>query len=137
MLTKLKSTAQMTVLSPSVIVTAKTPSGQPLNSTLPKTEAAFITGFFNKQATANAAAASASATNTPFVLPGVAPAFFPIGSIVTGAWLLLFLLAVGGGALGKLQMRHDYRSRARTAGNASWRPAGPNGTGGVAAYDRR
>ena len=121
-------------LSPNVIVTAKTPDGKLLNATLPKTEAAFVTGFFSKTAAANAAAASASAANTPFVLPGVAPAFFPVGGIVVGAWVLLFTLTVGLGTFGRLQFRQDYRAR---AGRMPYRSAGQTGTTQVAAYDQR
>ena len=122
----------MMSLSPNVIVTAKTPAGASLNATLPKTEAAFVTGFFQETAASNAAAASASATNTPFVLPGVAPAFFPVGGIVTGAWVFLFALTVGLGTFGRLQYRRDYRSR---AGRAQWRPVAR--PAGIAAYDQR
>ena len=125
-------TQQMIALAPTVIVTAKTPDGKPLSSALSKTEAAFVTGFFAKTAAAEAAAASAAAANVPFQLPGVTAAFFPVGAVVTGAWVLLFALTVGLGTLGRLQFRHDFRARAgRSDQQGAPQPTGP------AAYDLR
>lgn len=122
----------MNSLMPTVIVTAKTSAGEPLSDTLSKMEADFVTGIFSDKAAAQASAAAVSATSTPFVLPGVTIAFFPIGMITTGVWMVLFVTVIGLGTLGRLQFRQSYRRR---AGYNNF--AASSKKSGMAAYDRR
>jgi hypothetical protein len=80
-----------------------------------------VNGIFSKagnaptnadpQAAASASAAVSSAA--PFIIPGTALAFFPIGLVVTSVWALFFFLAVGFGTYGRIQYRDQYRRRVR------------------------
>ncbi|RMZ70084.1 ribosome-recycling factor [Pyrenophora seminiperda CCB06] len=110
------------LLIPQIDLAAKNPSnGQEVETTLSSQEASFVNGIFSKAGTAptNAdpqAAASASAAVSsadPFVVPGTALAFFPIGLVVTSTWAFFFILAVGFGTFGRIQYRDQYRRRVR------------------------
>ncbi|KAB2105326.1 hypothetical protein AG0111_0g6691 [Alternaria gaisen] len=110
------------LLIPQIDLAARNPAtGQDVETTLSSQEASFVNGIFSKAGTAptNAdpqAAASASAavsSAAPFVIPGTALAFFPIGLVVTSVWALFFFLAVGFGTYGRIQYRDQYRRRVR------------------------
>ncbi|KAL1795650.1 hypothetical protein ACET3X_005874 [Alternaria dauci] len=110
------------LLIPQIDLAARNPTtGQDVETTLSSQEASFVNGIFSKAGTAptNAdpqAAASASAavsSAAPFVIPGTALAFFPIGLVITSVWALFFFLAVGFGTYGRIQYRDQYRRRVR------------------------
>ncbi|KAF2279297.1 uncharacterized protein EI97DRAFT_171922 [Westerdykella ornata] len=89
-----------------------------LKAGLTSQDASFVNGVFAAQGPTvtdeAAAAASASAlvaTAVPFVLPGTALAFFPVGLVITCVWTALFLLSVGLGTVGRMQFREQYRRR--------------------------
>jgi hypothetical protein len=46
-----------------------------------------------------------------FVLPGTKIAIFPIGSIITGTWAVLFIGVIGWGTVGRMGFRENYRRR--------------------------
>ncbi|USP75647.1 hypothetical protein yc1106_02921 [Curvularia clavata] len=110
------------LLVPQIDLAAKNPvTGQDVETTLSSQEASFVNGIFSRagnaptnadpQAAASASAAVSSAE--PFVVPGVALAFFPIGLVITSIWALFFFLAVGFGTYGRIQYRDQYRRRVR------------------------
>ncbi|EUC29483.1 hypothetical protein COCVIDRAFT_110268 [Bipolaris victoriae FI3] len=110
------------LLVPQIDLAAKNPvTGRDVETTLSSQEASFVNGIFSRAGTAptNAdpqAAASASAavaSAAPFVVPGTALAFFPIGLVVTSVWAFFFFLAVGFGTYGRIQYRDQYRRRVR------------------------
>ncbi|CAA9960365.1 hypothetical protein CFE70_003794 [Pyrenophora teres f. teres 0-1] len=110
------------LLIPQIDLAAKNPvTGQDVETTLSSQEASFVNGIFSRAGTAptNAdpeAAASASAavaSTDPFVVPGTALAFFPIGLVVTSTWAFFFISAVGFGTFGRIQYRDQYRRRVR------------------------
>lgn len=108
------------LLIPEIDLSAKTPNGQDVSTTLSSQGASFVNGVFANQASVtqdpNAAAASASAAVAavaPFILPGVNLAFFPIGLVITCIWTGGFFLAVGLGTIGRIQFREQYRRRVR------------------------
>ena len=108
------------LLIPQIELTAKSPkTNQQVSATLSSQDASFVNGVFAKQATTTndpAAAASASAQVqlvAPFVIPGTQLAFFPIGLVVTCIWTGLFFLTVGGGTVGRIQYREQYRRRVK------------------------
>ncbi|KAK2756815.1 hypothetical protein FQN54_005261 [Arachnomyces sp. PD_36] len=85
------------------------PSNNPSNITVP-------------EASAQLAAVVDSAT--PFVLPGQTLGIFPTGLIITCAWTLIFILAVGYGTFCRMKFRAHYRRRVLRA--ETFRP-GPGG----------
>lgn len=110
------------LLVPQIDLAARNPvTGRDVETTLSSQEASFVNGIFSRagnaptnadpQAAASASAAVASAA--PFVVPGTALAFFPIGLVVTSVWAFFFFLAVGFGTYGRIQYRDQYRRRVR------------------------
>ncbi|KAF2731506.1 hypothetical protein EJ04DRAFT_526083 [Polyplosphaeria fusca] len=105
------------LLIPTIELSGNRPGGQPVTATLSSQEASFVNGVFARQASpANPSAAAASASAAvadvaPFILPGTVLAFFPIGLVITCIWTLLFFVAVGGGTIGRIQFREQYRRR--------------------------
>lgn len=87
-------------------------------------QASFVKGVFSDTSTntitpATLASASALANSAaPFVVPGVTFGIFPVGLIVTGTWVVLFLGFVGAGTIGRYQFADQYRRRMRSAGAA-------------------
>jgi hypothetical protein len=97
------------LLIPNIELTARSPaSGQEVKTTLASQEASFVNGIF-AQAVTSAAPAVQSAP--PFVLPGTTLAFFPIGLLITGIWIIGFVGAIGLGTFGRIQFRDQYRRR--------------------------
>ncbi|KAF2849485.1 hypothetical protein T440DRAFT_127878 [Plenodomus tracheiphilus IPT5] len=110
------------LLIPQIDLAARNPTtGQDVETTLSSGEASFVNGVFSKAANGptnadpNAAASASAAVQSaaPFVIPGTALAFFPIGLVVTSVWALFFFLAVGLGTYGRIQFRDQYRRRVR------------------------
>ena len=113
------------LLIPQIDLVARNPTtGQDVATTLSNKDASFVNGVFaskaaddapsNADPTAAAAATSAVFLAAPFVVPGTALAFFPVGLVVTSIWALFFFLAVGLGTFGRIQFRDQYRRRMRT-----------------------
>ncbi|MCJ1478102.1 hypothetical protein MMC13_006777 [Lambiella insularis] len=115
------ATAMMNAVMPDVALSAMAQDGTTLDTMLSNTEASFVTGVFSNmktvQNTTTAAPATATPTTTsaatPFVLPGVTLGYFPVGLVVTGAWAVLFILIVGMGTIGRLNIRTSYRKRSK------------------------
>src|SRR5271170_630208 len=110
----------MSLLIPTIILEARSPQTQQLVTTnLTAADIAFFpTGTFStmSKTAINAADNSALATEAKtkaaaFVLPGTTLGIFPTGLIVTASWMGLFLGAFGLGTLGRIQHRHQYRTR--------------------------
>jgi hypothetical protein len=113
------------LLVPQIDLVARNPTtGKDVATTLSNKDASFVNGVFaskaadnapsNADPTAAAAATSAVFLAAPFVVPGTALAFFPVGLVVTSIWALFFILAVGLGTFGRIQFRDQYRRRIRT-----------------------
>ena len=81
----------------------------------------FVSGVFAGDSASGAAAAKTTAIAAaetlaaPYILPGTTFGIFPIGFIVTGAWTVLFVAAVGYGTWGRMQFREMYRGRVKRA----------------------
>jgi len=114
------------LLIPQIAISAVEPgNGQQVNTTLSSTEASFVAGIFSRSAgnstdpkdilgqPAEQLAVAAEGLPTPFVVPGLALGVFPVGLIVTSAWMLLFSLTVGLGTFGRIQFRDQYRRAIR------------------------
>lgn len=121
--TNLHTRAQLQpLLVPQIDLAARNPTtNADVTTTLSNKEARFVNGVFAQKAEANqpsnadptaaAAATSAVFLAAPFVVPGTALAFFPIGLVVTSIWTGFFFLAVGLGTYGRIQFRDQYRRR--------------------------
>ncbi|KAH6629535.1 hypothetical protein C7974DRAFT_434064 [Boeremia exigua] len=116
------SEALQPLLVPQIDLAARNPAtNEDVTTTLSNKEARFVNGVFAQKAadnapsnadpTAAAAATSAVFLAAPFVVPGTALAFFPIGLVVTGIWTVFFILSVGLGTFGRIQFRDQYRRR--------------------------
>jgi len=110
------------LLTPTIVVSATDPTtSATINTTLPLNLASFVAGVFSgtQGSLSNPSdilgnpllelQAAAQGLPTPFVMPGVTLGVIPIGLGVTGAWLLVFSVVVGWGALGRMRMRENYR----------------------------
>jgi hypothetical protein len=117
--------ALQSLLIPQIDLAARNPTtNEDVTTTLSNKEASFVNGVFaskaednapsNADPTAAAAATSAVFLAAPFVVPGTALAFFPVGLVVTSIWALFFILTVGLGTFGRIQFREQYRRRMRT-----------------------
>lgn len=110
----------MMAVMPDVTLSATAQDGTALDTVLSNTEASFVTGVFSNMKTMQNTTATpvpAITTTTPaataFVLPGVTLGFFPVGLVVTGAWALLFIVIVGVGTIGRINIRTSYRKRSK------------------------
>ncbi|PSS16543.1 hypothetical protein M430DRAFT_42558 [Amorphotheca resinae ATCC 22711] len=112
------------VLVPVVTLSAVDPQGQPVNTSLPSTDATFVNGVFSKQVAITKASVVPPmqtlvvASDAPFVVPGLHILIFPIGGIITGIWAVLFISTVAYGTIGRLQFKDHYRRRAARAAKA-------------------
>ena len=76
----------------------------------------FATGVFAGQGASAAAATMPSAIAlaaqraAAFTMPGKTLGIFPIGGIITGAWIVLFVTAFGLGTIGRIASRKEYRA---------------------------
>lgn len=81
----------------------------------------FATGVFAGQGASAAAAALPSAVAlvaqkaAAFTMPGKTFGIFPVGGIVTAAWIVLFVTAFGLGTIGRIASRKEYRQHKSTA----------------------
>ncbi|KAF2401983.1 hypothetical protein EJ06DRAFT_555588 [Trichodelitschia bisporula] len=115
-------------LDPVITINGNSPTG-PLSTAVNTTEASFVTGVFSRASSTNDTspkallgkpaaqlAAQAAGLPTPFVVPGVSLGVFPTGLIITGAWVLIFATAVGGGTVQRVRWREQYRRQVRARG---------------------
>jgi hypothetical protein len=113
----------MALVIPSISLYAESPRTNTIVSTnlTSASIAFFTTGIFRGQGASAAAAAQPSAVAlaaqkaAAFTLPGTTIGIFPIGGIITGAWIVLFLTTFGLGTLGRIMSRREYRSHRSTA----------------------
>src|SRR4051812_21749430 len=113
----------MALVIPSISLYAVSPQTNSMVSTnmTSASIAFFTTGIFRGQSANAAAAAQPSAVAlaaqkaAAFTMPGKTISIFPIGGIVTGAWILLFLTAFGLGTYGRIVSRREYRLHRSTA----------------------
>ncbi|KOS21980.1 hypothetical protein ESCO_002098 [Escovopsis weberi] len=90
------------IVLPDIKLTAKSSSGEEINSTISANEASFVVGIFSKatvlsqwamaQAAVNDQLAALHNGTISFIVPGRHIMIFPIGAIITGAWLLIGLV---------------------------------------------
>ena len=129
MLTHLRSKVQSLVI-PTVQLSAKSPmTGATMMANLTSADTTyFVNGNFAETpgtgpgAAAPTAIAAAIQTASAFVVPGVTLGIFPIGLIVTSAWSLIFIAAIGYGTYGRIRFRENYRRR-KAAAMAGGRPS--------------
>ncbi|KAL8780530.1 MAG: hypothetical protein Q9213_006426 [Squamulea squamosa] len=105
------------LLIPSIALSGTDKSGKVITTELSSNEASFVNGIFANQAktstSTGASASSAAAKAAVFVLPGRTLGIFPTGLIITSAWTLLFILAVGYGTIERIRFREAYRRRVK------------------------
>ncbi|TPX10347.1 uncharacterized protein E0L32_008752 [Thyridium curvatum] len=128
--TKMKPGLSMAELEalvmPVVTLSGVNAAGQRVSTNVSSNEAAFVAGVFSQEvimsdfALANAAVDKILTQMTnqqvAFVLPGVNILIFPTGLVICGAWLVLFMAAVGYGTYMRMNFREQYRRRAARAG---------------------
>jgi hypothetical protein len=130
----LRSTSLQPLLIPQIAISALSPqTNKVVNTSLSSTESSFVAGVFSRAAgnitdpktllgnPQEQLAAAAAGLPTPFALPGLALGVFPVGLIVTGTWMVLFVTAVGLGTLGRIQFRDQYRRALRAQKEESQR----------------
>lgn len=113
----------MALVIPSISLYAESPQTHSMVSTnLTSTSIAFFaTGIFGGQGASAAAAAQPSAVAlaaqkaAAFTMPGKTISIFPLGGIITGAWIILFVTTFGLGTIGRIMSRRQYRSHKSTA----------------------
>ncbi|TID26932.1 gb [Venturia nashicola] len=114
------------LLIPQIAISATSPQTKlAINTSLSSTESSFVAGVFSKAAgnvtdpkellgnPQEQLAAAEAGLPTPFAVPGLSLAVFPVGLIVTGTWMFFFVTAVGLGTLGRMQFRDQYRRAIR------------------------
>ncbi|KAG6041303.1 hypothetical protein E4U41_005131 [Claviceps citrina] len=114
------------VLLPTFTLSATTPRGATIQTNLSLNEASFLTGVFSRlviQSDFSAAQAAVSAQReavrngtAAFVLPGVQLMVFPIGTVITSAWLALGLAAYAVGTWERVCYADMYWRRVAGAG---------------------
>lgn len=104
-------------ITPTVTLSGLDANGVLQNTTLSSKEATFVNGVFGPTPSTTGNLASVqkpiqtlvTASDEPFVVPGMNILIFPIGLIVTGAWTLIFVTAVGYGTIMRMRFRESYR----------------------------
>ncbi|ELR04072.1 hypothetical protein VC83_06718 [Pseudogymnoascus destructans] len=105
----LNSTALQAILIPVVTLSV---AKNAANSSLSSLEATFVVGLFSDQPHTMATISAVGViADVAFVLPGTKIAIFPIGSIITGTWAVLFVGVIGWGTVGRMRFRENYRRR--------------------------
>lgn len=120
-LEKLTDDQVRSLMVPAITINAVSEDGrQPVETALTTTDTAyFVTGEFRGEFDVNVANAqfqeAAIEQSSVFILPGTTFGIFPVGMIVTLAWLLIFCLAYGFGTFKRYQHREFYRKRMHMA----------------------
>ncbi|KPI40771.1 uncharacterized protein AB675_10850 [Cyphellophora attinorum] len=124
-LEKLTEAQIMSLMVPAITINAVSQDGRtPLSTPLAITDTAFfVVGDFLGGFTADTASPqfqkAAIEQSSVFVLPGTTFGIFPVGLIVTGSWLAIFVAAYGFGTWKRYQHREFYRKRMHvTSGGA-------------------
>ena len=113
----------MALVIPSISLYAQSPEANSVVSTnmTSASIAFFAMGVFPGQGSSAAAAALPAAIalaaqrGAAFTMPGKTLGIFPIGGIITGAWIILFVTAFGLGTIGRMTARKKYRAHKSTA----------------------
>ncbi|KAF4975920.1 hypothetical protein FZEAL_7337 [Fusarium zealandicum] len=113
------------VIMPILTLTAKNRTGSTIRTNVSINEAAFITGIFSKdvvisdfamaQAAVDEQMAGLKNGTVAFVLPGVQLMVLPIGLIMMGIWLVIFVAAVGFGTYERFNYAEMYKRRQAVA----------------------
>jgi hypothetical protein len=111
---------------PIVTLSARSSSGQIVNTNVSSNEASFVNGVFSKdvilsefslaELAVTEIAAQLQNGTVPFILPGVNILIFPAGLVVTSVWVLVFVAVYGFGTYERYWHRDSYRSRKARAG---------------------
>ncbi|KAJ0158696.1 hypothetical protein CTA2_11068 [Colletotrichum tanaceti] len=119
------------LVMPTLTLTGVNAAGQTVTTNVSSNEAAFISGVFSKEVIRSDLAVAQAAVDevvaqlrngtVAFVLPGVQIMIFPIGLIVTSAWLLIFVAFVGFGTYERIGYADSYRRRRAVAGDTAKR----------------
>ncbi|TQN70650.1 hypothetical protein CSHISOI_04843 [Colletotrichum shisoi] len=109
------------LVMPTLTLTGVNAAGQTVTTNVSSNEAAFITGVFSKEVIQSDLAVAQAAVDevvaqlkngtVAFVLPGVQIMIFPIGLVITSAWLLIGLAFVGFGTYERIGYAESYRRR--------------------------
>ncbi|KAL2261257.1 hypothetical protein VTK26DRAFT_4513 [Humicola hyalothermophila] len=108
------------LVMPVITLKATNAAGRPVSTNVSSNEAAFLMGALTNTAMSNFTMAQQLVEidleglrngTVPFVLPGVQIMIFPIGLIITSAWLLIGLLAYGFGTYERYNFREAHRRR--------------------------
>lgn len=112
---------------PVLTLTAVNSTGGAVSTNVSSNEAAFVSGVFSQEvvmsdfalASANFDTVVAQLANgtVAFVLPGVQILIFPVGLIVTGAWLVIGVAAYGLGTYDRIRFADSFRRRKAMAAN--------------------
>ncbi|KAK4938392.1 hypothetical protein LTR66_015099 [Elasticomyces elasticus] len=110
-LTQLNTTQLMSLFVPQITISAPANMNGVYFTTGIFSDQVLSTPAIARQAASSTFAANAVASATPFEYPGRTFGIFPTGLIVTGAWVVVFVLAYGLGTYGRLRHRDVYRRR--------------------------
>jgi hypothetical protein len=113
----------MALVIPSISLYAQFPQSNSVVSTnmTSASIAFFAIGVFAGQGASAAAAAQPTAVAlaaqraAAFTMPGKTLGIFPVGGIITAAWIILFITTFGLGTIGRIASRKEYRSHRSTA----------------------
>ncbi|OLN81299.1 hypothetical protein CCHL11_10010 [Colletotrichum chlorophyti] len=119
------------LVMPTLTLTGVNAAGQTVSTNVSSNEAAFITGVFSKEIIMSDLAVAQAAVDeivsqlkngtVAFVLPGVQIMIFPVGLVITSAWLLIGLAFYGFGTYERIGYAESYRRRRAVAGDTAKR----------------
>jgi hypothetical protein len=122
-MSKLNTTELMSLMVPQISINAVDASTQtPISTNISATTdmVYFVIGEFAGQFSDSIISPElqqvAIQASSQFILPGTTFGIFPVGLIVTTAWMLLFFLAFGLGTLGRIRHRRVFRARKAAVG---------------------
>lgn len=112
----------MALVIPSISLYAQSQSNSMVSTNMTSASIAFFaTGVFAGQGASAAAAALPTAVAlaaqraAAFTMPGKTLGIFPVGGIITAAWIVLFVTTFGLGTIGRIVSRKEYRQHRSTA----------------------
>jgi hypothetical protein len=112
----------MALIIPSISLYAQSQTNGMVSTNMTSASIAFFaTGVFAGQGASAAAAAQPSAVvlaaqrAAAFTMPGKTLSIFPVGGIVTAAWIVLFVTTFGLGTIGRIASRKEYRQHRSNA----------------------
>lgn len=120
---KLNETELMSLMVPEISINAVDVSSQtPISTNISSTTdmVYFVVGEFSGKFSDSVISPQvqqvAIQASSQFVLPGTTFGIFPVGLIVTTAWMVLFFIAFGLGTVGRLRHRQVFRARKAAVG---------------------